>query len=124
MLHPGVSLSRASRRCADDTSSTYLSRLPLPAFSPRAQGEIVCRCTNEKVPYFNAGVYLENKTPIGKVDEIFGAVTESMFTVKCAEGVIAASFKPADKVYIAPDKLLPMARFLQPEAAGGGARVP
>jgi H/ACA ribonucleoprotein complex subunit 1 len=40
------------------------------------EGEIVCRCTNEKVPYFNAFVYLENKTPIGKVDEILGPVTE------------------------------------------------
>lgn len=42
------------------------------------EGEILCRCTNEKVPYFNAFVYLENKTPIGKVDEILGPITEQV----------------------------------------------
>ena len=66
---------------------------------------MVCRCTNEKVPYFNAPVYLENKTLIGKVEEILGPTTEVMFTVKTSEGVIATSFKANDKVYIGPDKL-------------------
>ena len=45
-------------------------------FMHPCEGEMVCRCTNEKVPYFNAPVYLENKTPIGKVDEILGSITE------------------------------------------------
>jgi len=45
-----------------------------------------------------------------------------MFTIKCSDGVIATSFKANDKVYVAPDKLLPMARFLQPQAGGGGGR--
>jgi H/ACA ribonucleoprotein complex subunit 1 len=45
-----------------------------------------------------------------------------MFTIKCSDGVIATSFKEKDKVYVAPDKLLPMARFLQPQAGGGGGR--
>jgi Gar1/Naf1 RNA binding region len=40
------------------------------------EGELVCRCTNEKVPYFNAFAYLENKTPIGKIDEILGPINE------------------------------------------------
>ena len=31
-----------------------------------------------------------------------------------SDGVIATSFKANDKVYIGPDKLLPMARFLPP----------
>ncbi len=97
------------------------------------------KSTNEKVPYFNAPVYLQNKTQIGKVDEIFGPINEvvrrvgvrhrrrarlphgacgprcclvQMFTVKCDAGVKAASFKANDKVYINPEKLLPMARFL------------
>lgn len=36
------------------------------------------KCTTEenKVPYFNAPVYLENKEQIGKVDEIFGQIRE------------------------------------------------
>lgn len=36
------------------------------------------KLTNEKIPYFNAGIYLENKTQIGKVDEIFGPINESV----------------------------------------------
>lgn len=42
------------------------------------EDEIVCKCTTEenKVPYFNAPVYLENKEQIGKVDEIFGQLRD------------------------------------------------
>ena len=36
----------------------------------------MCKCTNEKVPYFNAPVYLENKAQIGKVDDIFGPMND------------------------------------------------
>ncbi len=70
--------------------------------------------TTPQIPYFNAGIFLQNKSPIGKVDEIFGPTTEVMFTIKCADGVKADAFKSGDKVYISPDKLLPMARFLPP----------
>jgi rRNA processing protein Gar1 len=42
------------------------------------EDDLVCRNTNEKIPYFNAPVYLENKQQIGKVDEIFGSITESV----------------------------------------------
>jgi rRNA processing protein Gar1 len=76
---------------------------------------MVCKSTNEKVPYFNAPVFLQNKTQIGKVDEIFGPTNILMFTVKVSDGAVATSFKAGDKVYIGPDKLLPMARFLQPQ---------
>lgn len=31
---------------------------------------------DEKVPYFNAPIYLENKQQIGKVDEIFGPIRD------------------------------------------------
>jgi hypothetical protein len=48
----------------------------LGLFLHPAEGEMVYRSTNEKVPYFNAPVFLENKTPVGKVDEIFGPTTE------------------------------------------------
>ena len=40
------------------------------------QNDLVCKATNEKVPYFNAPIYLENKSQIGKVDEIFGPMNE------------------------------------------------
>ena len=41
------------------------------------------------MPYFNAGVYLANKTQVGRVEEIFGPTTDVMFTVKCGDGVVA-----------------------------------
>jgi H/ACA ribonucleoprotein complex subunit 1 len=73
-----------------------------------------------KVPYFNAPIYLANKTQIGKVDEILGPINEVYFTVKMQDGMVATSFKKDDKVYIGGDKLLPIERFLpKPKVAGG-----
>lgn len=40
------------------------------------EDDLVCKCTNEKIPYFNAPVYLENKQSVGKVDEIFGPIRD------------------------------------------------
>ena len=40
------------------------------------ENDLVVKCTNESVPYFNAPIYLENKSQIGKVDEIFGPMTD------------------------------------------------
>ena len=34
------------------------------------------KSTNEQVPYFNAPIYLENKSQIGKIDDIFGPINE------------------------------------------------
>lgn len=90
----------------------------LGTFMHASEGDMFCKSTNEKIPYFNAPVYLENKTQIGKVDEILGPINEVFFTVKCQEGVVATSFKANDKVFIGTDKLLPLDRFLpKPKAA-------
>lgn len=90
-------------------------------FMHACEGEMVCKSINPKVPYFNAPIYLENKSQIGKVDEILGPINEVYFTVKMQEGMIAKSFKPNDKVYIGTDKLLPLERFLpKPKVAGKG----
>lgn len=106
--------------------------MPLGSFMHASEGDMFCKSVNEKIPYFNAPVYLENKTQIGKVDEILGPVNEVYFTVKCQEGVVASSFKANEKVFIGTDKLLPVERFLpKPKAAkvkkpagasAGGAR--
>lgn len=42
------------------------------------EDDVVCKCTTEenKVPYFNAPIYLQNKEQIGKVDEIFGQLRD------------------------------------------------
>ena len=40
------------------------------------QNDLVCKGTNAKIPYFNAPIFLENKSQIGKIDEIFGPMNE------------------------------------------------
>merc|ERR1711939_986961 len=42
----------------------------LGTFLHASEGEMVCESVNPKIPYFNAPIYLENKTSIGKVDEV------------------------------------------------------
>ncbi|KAJ0078505.1 hypothetical protein Patl1_22939 [Pistacia atlantica] len=105
-------------------------------FLHACEGDAVTKLTNEKIPFFNAPIYLQNKTQIGKVDEIFGPINESVstfvlmfnyFSIKMMEGIIATSYNPGDKFFIDPGKLLPLARFLsqpkgQPQAAGRGGR--
>ncbi|TPX54477.1 hypothetical protein PhCBS80983_g05921 [Powellomyces hirtus] len=98
------------------------SVVAMGAFLHNCEGELVCSKleSQAKIPYFNAPIFLENKTQIGKVDEILGPLNEVFFTVKLQEGVQASSFKKDDKVFIAPDKLLPLERFLpKPKAVGG-----
>ncbi|KAJ8534296.1 hypothetical protein K7X08_007620 [Anisodus acutangulus] len=97
------------------------------SFVHSCEGDAVTKLTNEKIPYFNAPIYLQNKTQIGKVDEIFGPINESLFSIKMMEGIIATSYSAGDKFYIDPAKLLPLARFLpQPkgsqQASRGGGR--
>ena len=45
-------------------------------YSHPCENDLVCRGTIEKIPYFNAPIYLENKSQIGKIDEIFGPMNE------------------------------------------------
>ncbi|KAH3679672.1 hypothetical protein WICMUC_000812 [Wickerhamomyces mucosus] len=86
--------------------------LEMGSYIHSVEGDIFCRSINTKIPYFNAPIFLENKTQIGKVDEILGPLNEVFFTIKPSEGVQADSFKDGDKFFIAPDKLLPIDRFL------------
>ncbi|CAM4545959.1 unnamed protein product [Lepidochelys olivacea] len=53
----------------------------LGEFMHPCEDDIVCKCTTEenRVPYFNAPVYLDNKEQIGKVDEIFGQLRDFSF---------------------------------------------
>ncbi|KAF9812998.1 hypothetical protein IEO21_05831 [Rhodonia placenta] len=91
------------------------------SFVHAVEDEMLCASTMaEKVPYFNAPIYLQNKSVIGRVDEILGPINEVFFSVKMEQGMVASSFKKGDKVYIGGDKLLPIDRFLpKPKAAGG-----
>lgn len=47
-------------------------------FMHACEGDAVTKLTNEKVPFFNAPIYLKNMTQIGKVDEIFGPINEAV----------------------------------------------
>ena len=91
------------------------------SFLHAVEDEMLCSSLMpDKVPYFNAPIYLQNKNVIGKVDEILGPINEVYFSVKMGEGMVASSFKKGDKVYIAGDKLLPIERFLpRPKVVGG-----
>jgi len=95
--------------------------LEMGSFVHAVEDEMLCSSLMpDKVPYFNAPIYLQNKSVIGKVDEILGPINEVYFSVKMGEGMVAGSFKKGDKVYIAGDKLLPIERFLpRPKVAGG-----
>ncbi|XP_068650866.1 putative H/ACA ribonucleoprotein complex subunit 1-like protein 1 [Aristolochia californica] len=97
------------------------------AFMHACEGDAVAKLTNEKVPFFNAPIYLQNKTQIGKVDEIYGPINDSYFSIKMMEGIIATSYAKGDRFYIDPAKLLPLTRFLpqpkgQAQAATRGGR--
>ena len=53
-----------------------------------SEGEMVCKAVlKDKVPYFNAPIFLENKTLLGKVDEIFGAFNEYVIILACLDGL-------------------------------------
>ena len=55
------------------------------------------------------------------MDEILGPINEVYFTIKMGEGMLATSFSPGDKVFIAGDKLLPIERFLPKPPGEKGA---
>ena len=101
------------------------------------------KCTNEKIPYFNSPVYLENKEKIGKVDEIFGPIHDYLISVKVGnsyfyhskilnnflkldDNMKASSFAKDKAFFCDPAKLLPLARFLpqpkKPKTAGKVAK--
>ena len=90
------------------------------SFMHAVEDEMLCQSLMpDKVPYFNAPIYLQNKSVIGRVDEILGPINEVYFSVKMGEGMVASSFKKGDKVYIGGDKLLPIERFLpKPKLVG------
>lgn len=90
------------------------------SFIHAVEDEMLCSSLMpDKVPHFNAPIYLQNKSVIGKVDEILGPINEVYFSVKMGDGMVASSFKKGDKVYISGEKLLPIERFLpRPKIAG------
>ncbi|KAK2768663.1 H/ACA snoRNP pseudouridylase subunit [Arachnomyces sp. PD_36] len=105
--------SRGGRGGFQPSFGPPASVFEMGSFMHACEGEMVCESVNPKIPYFNAPIYLENKTPVGKVDEILGAINQVHFTIKPQEGIVATSFKAGDKFYIGGDKLLPLENLHQ-----------
>ncbi|KAJ4414790.1 H/ACA snoRNP pseudouridylase subunit [Gnomoniopsis sp. IMI 355080] len=96
---------------------------PIGKFIHSCEGEMVCESVNVKVPQFNAIMYLENKTSVGKIDEVLGPINNVYFTIKPSEGIQATSFKSGDQFYIDSQKLMPLERFLPKPVIPGAAKV-
>ena len=87
----------------------------------RGQGEL--SCSRESALHATRKQMAVSMCLPPQVDEIFGTIQELLFSVKPATGMEATSFKAGDKLYINPEKLLPLQRFLpQPKGAGGGGK--
>ncbi|CAD7962989.1 unnamed protein product [Amoebophrya sp. A120] len=86
------------------------------------EDQLIVKCTHNRVPQFNARIFLQNKEQIGNLDEIFGPINDYMFSVKMAEGMKAGSFKKDSKVFIDPMKTLDFSRFLPQKAGASGGK--
>ncbi|MES1919572.1 H/ACA snoRNP pseudouridylase subunit [Bonamia ostreae] len=78
------------------------------------EGSLVCKLTNEKVPYFNAPVYMDKKSLVGKVDDVFGTTKNCLFSVTLSDGIKSESLMKREnlEIYVPVNKLLPKSIFL------------
>ncbi|OIR58508.1 MAG: H/ACA ribonucleoprotein complex subunit 1, partial [Amphiamblys sp. WSBS2006] len=97
--------------------------VPVGHFIHDCEKDAVFRSAIENIPYFNAPVYFENKSVLGKIDEIFGSVNEVYFSV-ARESKTAAKLKKGEKIFISEDKILPKERFLNPQVSRPVQRRP
>ena len=74
------------------------SVVPVVTYTNTVEGLICCQILEKKVPLLMRSIYMENKTLIGKVDDVFGPVTAPGIAIKPQEGVKGDSFKAGDKV--------------------------
>lgn len=74
-------LSSVKHRLQNRAPYDYCSTFPcaeVATYLHACEGESVVKLTNQKIPYFNAPIFLENKTQIGKVEEIFGPINDAV----------------------------------------------
>ncbi|KAK2956201.1 putative H/ACA ribonucleoprotein complex subunit GAR1 [Blattamonas nauphoetae] len=81
-------------------------------FMHPCEEDLVCKVTNDRVPYNNAFIYNEQKAQIGKVDEVLGSFTQIYFSVKPDGAIKSQSFKAGDKFYMSSDKMKDKEAFL------------
>ena len=63
----------------------------------------VCKNITEKIPYFNAPVYLENNQQNVKIDEIFGFIKDYCFSVKLSDSMKSYPLKKLEVLYWPPE---------------------
>lgn len=63
-------------------------------FMHACEGDLVCKSVNEKIPYFNAPIYLGNKTQIGRVDEILGPINQVVWRLPGYKRTFPINFPP------------------------------
>lgn len=72
--------------------------VPFGYFDYACQDDLVLKAEIEDVPYFNAPIFLENKSQIGKIDEIFGTLRDYYVSVKLSDNMNTSGFQPKQKV--------------------------
>lgn len=72
--------------------------MPVATYDQTVEGLMCCSIAESQVPLLMRSIYMENKTLIGKVDDVFGPVTKPGIAIKPAEGVKGESFQRGDKV--------------------------
>ncbi|CDW88983.1 h aca ribonucleoprotein complex subunit 1-like protein 1-like [Stylonychia lemnae] len=73
-------------------------------FSHACEGMLIAYNTTDNVPLLMRNIYLQNKNKVGKVDDVFGAISKSGIAIKPDEGVKAESFKAGDKLFADPQQ--------------------
>lgn len=66
---------------------------------------------------------MQNKNKIGKVDDVFGAMSKAGIAIKPDEGVKAESFKAGDKLYADPQQCRNTQFFMPRPPLAKGARA-
>lgn len=61
--------------------------IPFGYFDFTCEDDLVLKSEIEDVPYFNAPIFLENKSQIGKIDEIFGTLRDYSVSVKLSDNM-------------------------------------
>lgn len=89
-------------------------------FTHECEGKMICSVPNNKVPLLARQVYLENKTKVGMVDDVFGPIENAGIAIQPVPEVKASSFKAGDKFYCDPFQMRDCSFFLpRPKVARG-----
>jgi H/ACA ribonucleoprotein complex subunit 1 len=84
-------------------------------YSHNAKEDLIFKCVHKNVPLCDSNIYNDDKTLLGKLDEVLGPISGPIyFSVKLAEENKGKKLSVGDKCYINPMRVLPLERFLPP----------